>query len=131
MEISLFLAKALGLFYYIVGAGMILNARNLKLAIRDYMNTPTAYFLGGLCALIIGVLMVISHNIWTLDWRLLVTLLGWMGMLKGIIWGLFPRWISKEEKEWMLNDKLYAFACLVIFSIGLFLCYKGFLQQAL
>jgi hypothetical protein len=130
LYISLFLAKALGLYFSIVGAAMLVNARNIKPAIVAYMNAPAVTFLGGFMALIIGILIVLVHNIWTFDWRGVITILGWTSILKGVIWGLFPQWISTKEKNLMLKPTSYNLAAFLTLFIGVFLLYIAHMHNS-
>jgi hypothetical protein len=41
--------------------------------------------------LICGVLMVMGHNLWVADWRVLVTITGWATLLKSVALLLAPR----------------------------------------
>lgn len=130
MVISLFLAKALGLYFSIVGVAMLVNARNIKPVIIAYINAPAVSFLGGFMALIIGILMVLVHNIWAFDWRGVITVLGWASILKGVIWGLFPQWVSTKDKNWMLKPASYNLASLLTLFIGIYLLYVAYMHNS-
>ena len=41
-------------------------------------------------AIIIGVLIIENHNYWEKSWIVIITLIGWMAVIKGIILIAFP-----------------------------------------
>ena len=46
--------------------------------------------ISGYLALILGLVTVILHNIWVPDWRVAVTIFGWISLIKGIMRIGFP-----------------------------------------
>jgi len=44
----------------------------------------------GYVSMLLGLATVILHNVWTLDWRTVITILGWSTLLKGIAKTGFP-----------------------------------------
>lgn len=51
----------------------------------------------GYLSLFLGLISVLLHNVWTMDWHVLITIFGWMALLKGIIVIAWPE-ISKNTK---------------------------------
>ena len=44
----------------------------------------------GYLALILGLVTVILHNVWVADWRIVITIFGWISLIKGIVRIGFP-----------------------------------------
>jgi hypothetical protein len=51
----------------------------------------------GLMSLILGITSVLLHNIWELDWHVVITIFGWLALVKGIIVLAWPE-ISKNTR---------------------------------
>jgi hypothetical protein len=51
----------------------------------------------GLMSLILGITSVLLHNIWELNWHVVITIFGWLALLKGIIVLAWPE-ISKNTR---------------------------------
>jgi len=51
---------------------------------------PTTVFLNGMILFIVGLVVARFHNIWTRDWRLIVTLFGWLLVIAGFLRMTFP-----------------------------------------
>ncbi|OJW52658.1 MAG: hypothetical protein BGO67_09325 [Alphaproteobacteria bacterium 41-28] len=126
MELSIFLAKAIGLYYVIISLGMILNGGRIKALLMEIMNNSALLFITGFFALILGILLVTSHNIWVADWRVLITLLGWGALLKGIMLVTLPQLMIEASKKWVQNTISYYITMCVVFLIGIFLLYHGY-----
>lgn len=124
METSLFLAKALGLYMAIACFGLLVNQKARKDVIQAFTN-ESVIVLSGVIALIIGILIVISHNIWTYDWRVIITISGWAALLKGIariyFVGYTKKWITSGIKS-----SWYTFGLVFATALGVYLTCKGF-----
>jgi hypothetical protein len=127
MELSIFLAKAIGLYYVIVSLGMILNGARIKVLLIEIMKNQALLFVTGFFALIIGILLVTSHNIWVVDWRVLITLMGWGALMKGVMRVTLPQFMIETSKKWVQNNISYYITMCFIFLIGLFLLYHGYI----
>lgn len=51
----------------------------------------------GLMSLILGITSVLLHNVWELNWHVVITIFGWLALLKGIIVLAWPE-ISKNTR---------------------------------
>lgn len=128
MALSIFLAKAIGIYYIVVSIAFLINKTRLRGLIIDTMNNPAFLFLSGFMALIIGILLVVSHNLWVEDWRVIITIIGWLALLKGITIIFFPAPLIKLSKKWMQNDAAYYPTFLFVLLLGVLLLYFGYLH---
>lgn len=81
MSASLILAQFWGLTFVLIGAIFLIRRENMSLLIKtiadDRMILVTGYL-----SLMIGVAHIVLYNNWTNDWRIILTLIGWMALLK-------------------------------------------------
>ena len=83
MDISIFFARFLGSFFLIFGLLFIVT-RQLGKTIE--MTDDKAFVIStGYITLLMGLVTVILHNLWVADWRVVITLLGWFTLIKGIM----------------------------------------------
>jgi len=123
METSLFLAKLIAVVYVAVGLGMLLNFKYYKKVMKDAMKSPLLALYGGIAALVAGFLIVWFHNIWVADWTVIITVFGWLGLVKGLLLLLIPGPFLKLGKvfhKWMWFTQIFALV------LGLVLGYYGF-----
>ncbi len=126
MELSIFIAKLLAIVYIAIGVGMLLNGKHYKQMINDIMGTPGIIYLGGIMALIAGYLMVTYHNIWVKDWTVIITVFGWLALVKGVSLLAFPKTFIGFSKSMMKKWNFTVVgACVLI--LGLILGYFGFI----
>src|SRR5687768_6945379 len=114
METSIFLAKVIGLFGAISTLAIIIRYKLYLVMEENAGKNPTTIYLSGFLFLLPGVLVVASHQVWTWDWRVIITIFGWLILVKGIMRILFPDTIKKLiEKK--ISDKRFLLAEVVTF----------------
>jgi len=124
MELSIFLARALGIYALVGGLAILMNRKYYrKVAIAVFKNEALVLF-GASLDLFFGVLIVTSHNVWS-GWPIAITLLGYVGLVEGTLFLLFPNSI-REWRRGMMNKSAWMFFGALSVVLGLFLCYQGF-----
>lgn len=104
MDITIFFARLWGSYFIIFGLLFIIT-RQLGKTIE--MTDDKAFVIStGYITLIMGLVTVILHNVWVADWRVVITLLGWSTVIKGIQKIGFPEHIHKQaqmfkKKQWL------------------------------
>lgn len=125
MNLSVFVAQLAAIVYLSIGVGMLLDKKYYKKLLDGVMKDMTALYLGGFMALIVGYALVTYHNDWVKSWEVLVTILGWLALVKGVMFLAFPTTMLDLTKSWV-NGKflsVYAFGAIVL---GLVFGYFGF-----
>ena len=127
MELSIFIAKALGLIYLVIGLGTLFNEKYYRNLIDDMAKNDGVIYIGGVIALITGLAIVSYHNRWDGNWTIIITLLGWLALTEGIMTLLIPDVMAKCSYKMMKKNN---FGLLQIFTliIGLVFCYFGFMS---
>ena len=89
MNIANTLALLIGSSLVIVGI-TVFNKSHFSAVMTDLANSKGLLWLTGLITFVMGAVIVALHNVWSADWRVLVTLLGWLTVIKGAVIVLFP-----------------------------------------
>jgi|TARA_B100001971_G_C17849411_1_gene362603 hypothetical protein len=122
MEISIFFARLWGSFFIIFGLLFIIT-RQLGKTIE--MTDDKSFVIStGYITLLMGLVTVILHNIWVADWRIVVTILGWSTLLKGISKVGFPEQIHKQAQRFKKKQWISA---VIIILLGIFLLWMSFI----
>lgn len=127
MDTSIFLAKLIGIVLIVLCISILLNIRHIQKMWQNIINNPVSLFIIGYIDFVFGLLIVLFHNIWESDWRVWITLIGWLTLIKGALRLLFPSWILRIPEN--MGDKyrnLYALLAILFLILGIFLTYKGF-----
>ena len=90
MHSSLFIAKIIGPIYIVFGVGLVLNPKIYQRVIEEFLNGYAIRYLAGFLALVFGLLIVQVHNVWEFHWAVVITIMGWMGIIKGVLLTVFP-----------------------------------------
>jgi len=117
----------IGIAYLAVGLGVLINPGYYKkLLEKEYIENRPVVYLNGFIILAVGYFLVRLHNIWVIDWPVIITLFGWFAFVKGLFILALPRAylkISKALKK--KKEYLIAEAVLVILA-GAFLIYLSY-----
>jgi len=121
MDISDFFARLWGAFYLIFGA-LFIVARYLGKVIE--MTEDRAFVIStGYITLLMGLVTVILHNVWVMEWRVAVTILGWSTLIKGIAKIGFPELIHQRAQAFRKNQIASA---SVLILLGAWLVWMSF-----
>lgn len=126
MELTIFLAKVLGVYMSIIGIAILFRRKHVMLAIFALAKERFAQLIAGTIALLVGLLLVNVHNDWSSTPAAIVSLIGWAAVLKGIFYLFLPEaHLSKvlhalSERSWYLIDGI------IVLLVGLYLAGTGF-----
>ncbi|MGD0482362.1 MAG: hypothetical protein ABSA42_19490 [Terracidiphilus sp.] len=125
---TLFLSRLLGLFFLIFGLAMLLHEQVYTVALATVAYVPLAMRWIAMIVTLAGLAMVLVHNVWSKPpVAVVVTLLGWLTLIKGLAYLFLPaRWLE-EFFQAVLNCG----ACLYLVTafllvLGAYLTYEGF-----
>ncbi len=127
MELTLFLAQVLGLYCLCLVVVMIAHRNDVNDFVHEFMKSTALVFFTGSIALLVGLMIVVSHNIWTLDIRGAVTLMGWLSVFKGASRLMYPRATQRLAGRVMKSNWYWSMLALVA-VLGVYLTYAGFTQ---
>ena len=124
MDASTYLAQVFGLLYTIIGIGIFVNTVQFRQMLTEVQNASAmTFYCMGAVSLTLGFTIITFHTIWSNDWRVVITLIGWAALLKGAIAIVQPKILVQKAVFW--QDKLML-AGAAILLLGLFLGYHGF-----
>ena len=125
MPISIFLAKVIGLYFVIVSLILLIKPEQFRDYALSFLKNKVQLLPTALFTLILGILMVISHNIWVYEWRVWITLISWLVLVKGVLLLFNPSWFDRFVRSVYENGYLRVFAVIYL-VVGLLFCWKGF-----
>ena len=128
METSIFLAKVIGLFGTISISAIVFRYKAHLVMEEDSAKSPSMVYMSGFLFLLLGVLVTVSHPVWVFSWPVVITILGWLLLLKGVMRIFFPDLIKNliEKKK---SIKRFILAEMVSLLISLYLLYQGFVAN--
>ena len=121
MDITIFLARFWGSLFMILGAQTVF-ARFLERVI-DYTQDKAITVSTGYITFLLGLMTVVLHNVWVYDWRVMITLLGWVTLFKGVTKIAFPEHVHARAQAFRGRQSLWG---VVIFAIGAWYFWMSF-----
>ena len=125
MNITLIITQVLGIIFSILGLSMLVNKKNMATVVEDMLHSQGLFWLTGLATLTIGVVMIGLNNGWNSGLQSVITIIGWLILIKGTAILLIPKTMTLFYKKFV-KDSMLIWAGLIILILGLLLVYKGF-----
>lgn len=126
MELSLLVAQVLGIVLFVLGFGLICNAERYKKMYQEVINNDGFVFFSAVFALIVGTVFVLTHNIWEMHWSVIITIFGWIALVKGFILAIFPKQVVKMVAGILDSARMFIVAGIGYMIFGGVLIYFGF-----
>ncbi len=103
MDITILIAKILGVYLIVSGMFLILRAKTLPVLLKDFFQHEATVFLSGAILLFLGGVLAFRGSLvpqYVTTQASWVTVLGWLIMLKGAAYMLIPQkmmhWTMKK-----------------------------------
>lgn len=109
----------------LIGPTLVAVAISESMNLRLMLSTPAptvVVYLAGTLLFIAGLSIVRAHNRWTVGWPVLVTVMGWLAILGGLIRMFAPEFAQREAKN---TTAVYA-TLAVALAVGVFLTFKAY-----
>ena len=123
------LAQFIGPIMGVIGLGFLINAKFYMRVEKEFEKHNEIMIVTGIINLIIGLLIILNHNIWELSAVGLVTLVGWTALVKGVSLILAPKLILKTVRPMIRSKALYPIAGLATLAVGGYLAWFGFFSS--
>jgi|FLOH01.1.fsa_nt_gi uncharacterized membrane protein len=125
MALSLLLGRVMALYFIIIGLSVLVNRDDYKKFLKELKKNRLVLFYGGVFEVIFALFIVVGHNVWTNDWRAIVTLMGWAMLIEGGLVLFLPEQSIKLAQIWRRPSFVYV-SGLVSILIGMYLAYVTF-----
>jgi hypothetical protein len=126
MQTSLYLAKLIGPTLLVIGFGMLINRDGYRDMAREFLGSRALIYLAGILAFVPGLAMVLAHNVWAADWRIVITILGWLALVGGAFRILFPQEVTRIGTRVIGNPNTMLIGGVVTLVFGAILSFYGY-----
>ena len=128
MSNSLFLARLIGPVMLVVGLAVFTNPRGFRDMAEEFLAGRALMFLSGLIIMPVGIAIVLTHNIWTADWRVAITVFGWLCAIGGALRLFGPLFVVKAGHTMLRQPYFTPVAAAIWVVLGLLFCFFGYLH---
>ena len=128
MSTSIFLARLIGPVMLMIGLAVFANQRGFRELAGEFMASRALMFLSGLVIMPVGIAIVLTHNVWTADWRVLITIFGWLNVVGGAIRLVGPPFLTQAGRAMLKQPYFTPVAAGIWVVLGLLFCFFGYLR---
>jgi hypothetical protein len=120
-------ARIFGLWALLATVGMIVNRQGTIDAMSGFFASAALMWTVGVFTALIGVVMVVTHNRWSGGaLPLIVTLYGWVVLVKGLTFVWLPASVQQAFYNNLHFSQYFYFYFIFSLVIGAYLTYGGF-----
>ncbi|MCB9806929.1 hypothetical protein H6768_03480 [Candidatus Peribacteria bacterium] len=125
MNATTFLAQFWGVSFFVLSILFLVRRDSLVGYVKSVMSEPGVIFMAGYFSLSVGIASILVHNVWAWNFRGVITLMGWLALVKGVMLLGFPG-TTKKVANIYKNDNYITVAMFVWLIVGIYLSIKGF-----
>lgn len=125
MDVGITIARTLGPTMILIGLWFFLVPEIAKKGLANLKETTGFQYLYGLIHFLLGFFIIAVHNVWESNIFLSVTLLGWVLILRGVMFWFMPGQYLKNREIGSLIMKLFKFIVIIWGIILLWAGYRG------
>lgn len=124
---SLLFSQVLGFYLLIMAIVMLARADYYRSLMVNLKECTLAILVGACFSLIIGIILVLTHNIWVWQPEVIITVVAWLILIKSILWLSIPETMMKWGSSWYKGWGYYATAIIsgvlgiILLSHGIYL----------
>jgi hypothetical protein len=110
----------------VIGLAVFVNQRAFRELAEEFLASRALIFLSGLLIMPVGLAIVLTHNIWAVDGRVMITLFGWLNAVGGAVRLVAPAYVMQTGRA-MLKRRYFIPAAAATWVVaGLLFCLFGF-----
>jgi hypothetical protein len=122
-----YLAKLFGLFLLILGISMLVQRENAIFLWIALVHNAALVYVVSLITIAAGLAIVLAHNVWSGGaLPIVVTLLGWITLIKGVFALLLPRDLAMDTFTALAYDEYFYVYVIICLVLGAYLTFAGF-----
>src|SRR4051794_41870284 len=119
MTTSVFLARLIGPVMLVIGLAVFANQRAFRDMAEEFLASRALLFPSGRLIMPMGLAIVLTHNVWTADWRVLITLFGWLNAIGGAVRLIAPVWVMQTGRVMLRRPYFTPIAAAIWVVLGL------------
>lgn len=125
MEQAVWLASIFGPILIVISLWVLLKTNEVDRLWTSVKATPAAYYLGACLNLLIGFTILSLYNRWSMELAVLVTLLGYLQVIRGIL-ALFCHDKMIKWSQKLISNPNFRLISAIPLVYGLLLFWLGF-----
>ncbi|HEX3858501.1 MAG TPA: hypothetical protein VHV58_02785 [Pseudolabrys sp.] len=126
MQQSLTIARLIGPLLAVIGVGMLANGEVYRDMAQQFLVAYPYIYFSGVMLLVGGLIILNMHNVWTSDWRSVITAVGWIATCIGAFRIFAPQFANFIGTGIIAHTGFFLGAGCGLLALGGFLTFKGY-----
>jgi hypothetical protein len=128
MSTSVFIARLIGPIMLVIGLAVFANQSAFREMAEEFLASRALIFLSGLLIMPVGLAIVLTHNIWAADGRVMITLFGWLNVIGGAVRLAAPTYVIQTGRSMLKRPHFITIAAAIWIVGGSLFCLFGILH---
>lgn len=125
-ETTLYISKIIGPLFLVLGLAFLVSQKHYADLFRILYKRPGVLFLAALIELTVGLVLVINHNVWDSFAAVVVSIMGWGGILEGALILIWTKPYMRMALR-LISPPLIMFGSILGLLVGAYLTYFAYL----
>lgn len=127
MDSSIFLAKLIGPIFIVIGLGVLFSQAAYRDATEEVLKSRALLYLFGVMGFTAGLAIVLTHNVWVWGWPVIITVIGWLMVIRGTLRILMPEQVGDLGAKIMARSPyLLTVGGVLVIVLGAILAWIGY-----
>jgi hypothetical protein len=127
IPLTLHLAVLIGLYEFAAGIAGLTGQISWSAMLDEFERSPALTFITGFICFVIGGVLIISHDIWTDLLAAIVSLIGWVAAIEGLLIMIAPQPLLTFSRRLVTNQRAVS---IIAILFGAFLIIAGLTGRA-
>ncbi len=121
-----FLAQAIGVLFIIVSISLATERKMVMGVFKELFAHRVLTYIWGIITLVISLVMILEHNIWSGTTALAVTILGWYLFLEALVYVFLPQKMFSVFYKLIQKKTIYYTLASAFLLVGFYFTIVGF-----
>ncbi len=95
---------------------------------EEFLRSRALIYIAGVIALVMGLAIVLVHNVWAANWRVIITVFGWLAAIGGVVRILFPKQVTRAGSAMIASRTTMPITAAVMLVLGAVLTFYGYFR---
>ena len=128
--LTLQLARIWGVAAFVIALVALTAPTRMGVVMADFQRSPALIFMTAIFALMIGLVQVALHNIWTDPTAIIVSAIGWLAVVKGVLLLAAPEGLMAFAAAASASPSRVRFYGIAILILAIVLLALGLMGRA-
>jgi hypothetical protein len=126
MATSIFLAKLIGPVMLVAAVSFLIHTKVYRTMAQEFLRSAALVYLSGVLTMTAGLAIVLAHNVWAADWRVLITIFGWLALIGGAVRIVLPEQARAFGERRLRSDTVLRVGGAIWAVVGAIFCFYGY-----